>query len=133
MAFSLARLEVQKAVLADATDGRSLSLLGMIDAGLGQEEDAVREGRHACELEPFETSAIDAPIVRCNLAVIYAWTNQNDLALAELDRLTSKPAGANLPAQPTYGDFKLNPLWEPLRRDPRFEKIVASLAPNTSK
>ncbi len=132
-AFAAARLEVEKAVLADASDGRALSLLAMIDAGLGKEEDAVREGHHACDLEPFETSAMDAPIVRCNLAVVYSWTDQPDLALAELDKLVSKPAGSNLPAQPTYGDLRLNPVWDPLRSNSRFVAIVRRLAPTQSK
>ena len=71
----------------------------------------------------------DAPIVRCNLAVVYAWNRKPDLAISTLEPLVNRPAGTNLPAQPTYGDFRLNPLWDPLRNDPRFEKIVASLAP----
>jgi Flp pilus assembly protein TadD len=132
-AFAAAHVEVEKAVLADASDGRALSLLAMIDAGLGQKEDAVREGHHACDLEPFETSAVDAPIVRCNLAVVYAWTDQPDLALAELDKLVSKPAGSNLPAQPTYGDLRLNPVWDPLRSNSRFVAIMQRLAPTQSK
>ena len=73
-----------------------------------------------------------APIVRCNLAVVYAWNGQLDLAISALDQLTNRPAGSNLPGQPTYGDFKRNPLWDPLRGDSRFEKIVASLAPNAA-
>jgi len=36
----------------------------------------------------------------------------------------SKPPGS-----PSYGDLRLNPMWDALRGDPRFEKIVGSLAP----
>jgi hypothetical protein len=75
---------------------------------------------------------MNAPIVRCNLAVVYAWNGQTDLAISELNSLTGKPAGSNLPAQPTYGDFKLNPLWDPLRNDPRFTEIMNRLAPSAS-
>jgi serine/threonine-protein kinase len=133
VAFSSARLEVQKAVLADATDGRSLSLLAMIDAGLEQKDQAIVEAERARDLQPFETSSMDAPIVRCNLAVVYAWTGQSELAISELNSLIGKPAGSNLPAQPTYGDFKLNPLWDPLRNDSRFTEIMNRLAPLASK
>jgi serine/threonine protein kinase/Tfp pilus assembly protein PilF len=127
-AFAAARLEVEKAVLADASDGRALSLLAMIDAGLGRQEQAVQEAEHACDLVPFESSAVSAPIVRCNLAVVYAWNGQLDFAISELDQLVNRPAGSNLPAQPTYGDFKLNPVWEPIRGDPRFQALVQRLA-----
>src|SRR5262249_1965449 len=123
------RLEVEKAVLADESDGRALSLLAMIDAGLGRREQAVQETEHACDLEPFENFGLNAPIVRCNLAVVYGWNGQLDLAISALDSLTNRPAGSNLPAQPTYGDFRWNPLWDPLRNDPRFEGIVQRLAP----
>ena len=131
-AFAAARLEVEKAVLADAYDGRALSLLAMIDAGLGRQEQAVQEAKHACELETFENFAPNAAIVRCNLAVVYAWNGQLDLAISALDQLTNRPAGSNLPAQPTYGDFRRNPLWDPLRNDPRFTAIMKRLAPVAS-
>jgi serine/threonine-protein kinase len=131
-AFAAARLEVEKAVLADASDGRALSLLSMIDAGLGRQEQAVQEAEHACDLEPFENFGQNAPIVRCNLAVVYGWNGQLDLAISALDQLTNRPAGTNLPAQQTYGDFRRNPLWDPLRNDPRFTAIMKRLAPVAS-
>jgi len=132
-AFAAARLEVEKAVLADASDGRALSLLAMIDAGLERQEQAVQEAKHACALETFENFAPNAAIVRCNLAVVYAWNGQFDLAISELDQLVNRPAGTNLPAQPTYGDFRRNPLWDPLRDDPRFTAVMKRLAPVASK
>jgi serine/threonine protein kinase/tetratricopeptide (TPR) repeat protein len=132
-AFAAARLEVEKAVLADASDGRALSLLAMIDAGLGRQEQAVQEAEHACDLVTFESSGVSAPIVRCNLAVVYAWNGQFDFAISELDQLVNRPAGINLPAQPTYGDFRRNPLWDPLRNDPRFTAIMKRLAPVPSQ
>jgi serine/threonine-protein kinase len=132
-AFVAARLEVEKTVLADVSDGRALSLLAMIDAGLGRQEQAVQEAEHACELETFENSGPTAPIVRCNLAVVYAWNGLLDFAISELDQLVNRPAGTNLPAQPTYGDLRRNPLWDPLRNDPRFTAIMQRLAPAASR
>src|SRR6266568_410553 len=131
-AFAAARLEVEKAVLADASDGRALSLLAMIDAGLGRQEQAVQEAEHACDLVTFENSGPSAPIVRCNLAVVYAWNGQLDLAISTLEPLVNRPAGTNLPAQPTYGDFRWNPLWDPLRSNPRFQALAQRLVPLAS-
>ena len=105
----------------------------MIDAGLGDRENALREARRACELLPTGKMTLDAPIAASNLAVVYAWTGQPDLACATLEQWVARPAGSNLPAQPTYGDLRLNPVWEPLRGNPRFAALAARLAPTTSR
>jgi Flp pilus assembly protein TadD len=133
IAFGAARGDVEKATLANPREGRPLGLLAMIDAGLEQGEQAIAEARRAVELEPFEKSSTNAPIVRCNLAVVYAWTGQPDLAIAELDKLADKPAGNSNPAQPTYGDLKLNPLWDPLRSHPGFAALMQKFAQPAAK
>ncbi len=126
-ALKTARREVDEAARADAAGGRPLSLLAVIDALLGQREEAVAESRRACELTPPDRFALDAPVVGCRLALVYAWTRQSDLALAELEKWAAKPAGRALPSQPTYGDLRLNPLWNPLRDNPRFATILERL------
>jgi tetratricopeptide (TPR) repeat protein len=99
------------------------SRLGLIDAGLGRKDDAILEGRHACELLPVSKDAVDGPYYIINLAMIYAWTGEKDLALEQL------AIAARIPGGVTYGELKLYPQWDSLRDNPRFEKIVASLAP----
>jgi TolB-like protein len=131
--FAIARPEIEKRVVAGPSQGLQLSVLAVIDAGLGHEEQAVEEGKRACELTPFKVNNVDATTVHCNLAVVYAWTGQNDLAIAELSKLVDRPARGSGIAQPTYGDFRLNPLWDPLRSDPRFEMLVQRLAPTPTK
>ncbi|MBA3961214.1 MAG: protein kinase [Chthoniobacterales bacterium] len=126
-ALATARGGVEKALMIDPTSGRTLGLLAMIDAGLGHKEEAVREARRAGEL--VAKSALDAPVVACDLAVVYAWTSQPDRAFAVLDEWITRPTGGNALNQPTYGDFKLNPIWDSLRADPRFTALVKRLAP----
>ncbi len=130
-AFRLARAEVERAVQINAASGRTLSLLAMIDAGLGDREAAVRAALHACELGPGSQTAQEAPILACNLAVVYAWTDQPELACAVLEKWIDRPAGYHLPSQPSYGDFRLNPVWDPLRGNPRFDALAARLAAAT--
>ena len=129
-AFAAARVDVESAVLAQPGNGRALGLLAMIDAGLGRRQAAVDEALRA--REQMKGSATDAPIADCNLAVVYAWTGQPDLALAVLEPLVNQPAGRNMPGQATYGDFQLNPLWDPLRSDARFQALVKRLSPSAS-
>ena len=122
-AFTVARSEVEKTLEKEPDFSAALSLLGMIDAGLGRKEEAIREGRRACELLPILKDAIDGPIFAVNLAQIYAWTGDKDSAIEQI------AAVERVPNQLSYGLLKLDPRWDPLRGDPRFEKIVQSLAP----
>jgi len=132
-AFAVARPEMEKHVFADPTDGLPLSVLAIIDAGLGRTEQAVQEGRKACELISSNSNNFNFQTVHANLAIVYSWTGQNDLAITELTPLIGRPAMGNIICLPTYGDFRLNPLWDPLRKDPRFEALVQKLGPVASK
>jgi DNA-directed RNA polymerase specialized sigma24 family protein len=102
---------------------RLVPLDGLIDAALGRKEDALREGRRALELTPPEKDSLDAADVLYYFAVICAWVGERDLAIEQLQ------ASAKLPAGVSYAEICLDPHWDPLRADPRFEKIVAALAP----
>jgi hypothetical protein len=86
-------------------------------------QDAVREAQRAVELTPVAKNAVDGAGVLYFSAAIYAWSGERGLAIGQLETLAKIPAGAS------YGDLRLDPSWDPLRGDPRFEKIVASLAP----
>lgn len=93
-----------------------------MDAALGRKEEALREGRRACELLPVSKDAWFAPDHR-SLAKIYAWIGEKELALSQLETVAAQIIGID------YGELKLDPDWDALRGDPRFEKIIASLAP----
>ena len=122
-AFSAARARQEEAVRARPDYGPSLCGLGLIDAALGRKGEALREGRRAIELAPIAKDSLDGADVLYFYAVICAWTGEHDLAIEQLETLAKIPAGLS------YGDIRLDPNWDPLRGDPRFEKIVASLAP----
>jgi TolB-like protein/Tfp pilus assembly protein PilF len=121
--FSAARLLVGKLVSDQPDYAAAWSLLGRIDAALGRKEDAVREGRRACELLPVSKDAGAGPKWITSLAIIYAWTGAKNLAFEELAN------SAHIINGVTYGELRLDPEWDSLRDDPRFGKIVADLAP----
>ena len=122
-AFTVARVEQEKAVQAQPNYGPPLCVLGLIDAGLGRKEEALREGRRAVELLPVGKDAINGPVMIAYLAMIAAWVGEKDLACEQL-AIALRP-----PSTISYGQLKLLPFWDPLRNDPCFEQIVAALAP----
>jgi TolB-like protein/Flp pilus assembly protein TadD/predicted Ser/Thr protein kinase len=125
--FIKARTEQEKIVHDEPEFGPAVCALGLIDAQLGRNADALREGRRALELMPLEKNAFDGAGVLYCFAMICAWTGQRDLALEQIEKSAKIPAGAS------YGDLRLDPSWDSLRGDPRFQKLVASLAPNAAE
>jgi TolB-like protein/class 3 adenylate cyclase/Tfp pilus assembly protein PilF len=122
-AFTAARIEVEKTMSGQADYAQGIIVLGLIDAALGRKDDAIQEGTRAVALVPVSKDAIDGADLILNLAVIYAWTGEKDLALKQLAEVARIPSALN------HGWLRLHPDWDPLRGDPRFENIVASLAP----
>jgi TolB-like protein len=123
LAFTDARRQVEDVARKQPDFPAALALLGLIDAGLERKEDALREAHRACELLPMTADAVDGVAYAANLAQVYLWTGEKDLALDQLERVERVP---NLVS---YGYLKLQPIWDPLRGNSRFEKLVASLAP----
>ena len=126
LAFTAARAEQEKTVQAQPDYGPAWCVLGVIDAALGRKEDALREGRRAVELLPVEKDSINGLHMIEYFAMIAAWVGEKDLACEQLVTVVRYP-GSGLSV--SYGDLKLIPSWDPLRGEPCFEKIVASLAP----
>jgi len=121
--FTAARAEQEKSIQAQANYGPTVCVLGLIDAALGRKQEALREGRRAVELLPVEKDAVRGIAMVKYLAMIAAWVGEKDLACEQLAIVIRKPGDLS------YGQLKLMPFWDSLRGDPRFEKIVASLAP----
>jgi TolB-like protein/integral membrane sensor domain MASE1/Flp pilus assembly protein TadD len=126
-AFTAARAEQEKTVQAQPDYGPALCVLGLIDAALGRKKEALREGRRAVELLPVEKDALNGPLMIQYLAIIAAWVGDKNLACEQL-AIAVRP-----PSTVSYGQLKLLPFWDPLRGDPRFEKIVDSLAPKQAR
>ena len=122
-AFMAARAEIEQTLRAQPDYAPALSVLGMIDAALGRKEEAVREGRRAVELLPVSRDSINGSHMITNLGVIYAWTGEKDLALAQLKE------AIKLPGYLSYGRLRLHPYWDSLRGESRFEALAKSQEP----
>ena len=125
-AFAAARVQQEKIVQAQPDYGPALCVLSIIDAALGRKELALDEGRRAIALMPLEKDVVNASRVLQYFAITATWTGDKELALQQLEAGLRAPAASMMLS---YGALKLLPFWDPLRGDPRFEKIVESLAP----
>ena len=125
-AFEAARAQQEKIVQAQPDYGPKLCILAMIDAALGRKDLALEEGRRAIALTPMEKDTINGSYVLQYFAITAAWAGDKELALQQLEAGLHAPQASEMLS---YGALKLFPVWDPLRGDPRFEKIVESLAP----
>jgi serine/threonine protein kinase/Flp pilus assembly protein TadD len=122
--FGAAREQLHRKVEADRTDPFLLMALALADVALGRKEEAMQEGRRAIEMRPISEDAFDGPDLATSFASVCAWANHLDLAFEQLNILVKIPAGYF-----SYGYLKTYPGWDPLRNDPRFDKLLAELAP----
>ena len=122
-AFTAARAEQQKRVDSQPDYAPAICVLAVMDAALGRKEEALREGQRAIDLLPMEKDSINGAHMIEFFAISAAWVGEKDLACDKL------AAALRLPGTLSYGQLKLLPYWDPLRGYPRFEKIVADLAP----
>jgi TolB-like protein/Tfp pilus assembly protein PilF len=125
-AFEAARAQQEKIVQAQPDYGPTLCVLGLIDAALGRKDLALDEGRRAVALTPLEKDVTNGSRVLQYFAITAAWAGDKNLALQQLEAGLRAP---NASQMLSYGALKLFPVWDPLRGDPRFEKIVQSQAP----
>jgi TolB-like protein/Tfp pilus assembly protein PilF/phage shock protein PspC (stress-responsive transcriptional regulator) len=122
-AFHECREILAQRLIVKPEHARTIAVLAHVDAGLGEKDLAIREAQHAIDLMPISKDIYDGALVLEGLAQVYAWSGDRDRAIGLVQKLVTMPGYTN------YGRLKLHPLWGPLRGDPRFEKIVNSLAP----
>jgi TolB-like protein/Tfp pilus assembly protein PilF len=125
--FATARAEMARLVVEQPEYAEALSVLGMSDAALGDKANALQFSQRAVEVLPVTKDAMTGAEISRNLAITYAWAGEKDLALQQLEEV------ARIPGPTSYGQLRLHPWWDPLRGDPRFDKIVASLAPKETE
>jgi serine/threonine protein kinase/RNA polymerase subunit RPABC4/transcription elongation factor Spt4 len=125
--FGAAREQLYRKVEADPTDPFLLSSLALADVALGRKEEAVQEGQRAMGMRPVSEDGKDGPMIAMKAVLVYVWANQPDLAFEQLNILIQVPRPGNCL---NYGDLKTNPGWDPLRKDPRFDKLLAELEPH---
>jgi TolB-like protein/Flp pilus assembly protein TadD len=123
-AFEGALTVAERLVRESPGDAARHAQLGLILAGLGRKEEAIKEGKRAVELLPESEDAFDGPQATVALAQIYAWTGEPDEAFRLLDHLLVVSNGLTIPM------LKLDPSWDPLRNDPRFQGLIDKYAAN---
>ena len=121
--FAAARDQLKRRVDERPEDARLLSALRLVDAALGRKQEAIEGAGHAVEMLPVSQDAWDGPGLVLYQTRVYALTGETDLALKNLALSVKTPGGEY------YCDLKLDPSLNPLRKDPRFEKFLAHLAP----
>jgi hypothetical protein len=121
--FLQAREEVAKVVREQPRYAEAICTLGVLDAAVGDKESAVKNAERAIQLFAPTRNAIEGALALEYLALIYAWTGEKAASCKTLAESAKTPGGV------TFGELRLHPFWDPLRGDPRFDKIVASLAP----
>jgi serine/threonine protein kinase len=119
--FGTTRDQLAQRVDAHPDDVALLSVLGIVDAFLGRKTEAIEEATRAIEQQPISQDAVEGPFILTSLATVYAWTNESDLAFRELAVLVGLPGG------PFRALFRADPIWDPIRKDPRFDKLAAQL------
>jgi tetratricopeptide (TPR) repeat protein len=122
-AFQKVRAILEKRLAVKPEHARTIAVLAQVDANLGEKELAMSEAQHAVDLMPISKDAYDAALVLEGQAQVYTWTNQPDRAIELLQKLVS------MPGYVSYGYLKMYPSWDPLRSDPRFQKLCERMAP----
>jgi TolB-like protein/Flp pilus assembly protein TadD len=120
--FARARMVSEQLLREAPEDPARHAQHGLILAALGQKQEAIAEGKRAVELLPESQDAFDGPGCTAALAEIYAWTGELDEAFRLLDHLLAVPNGIAVQV------FKLDPAWDPLRKDPRYQALIEKYA-----
>ena len=130
--FEIARPVMEAEMIAHPDNALRHARLGLLYAYMGRKADAIREGKRAMELKPVSRDAFDGPEQLANLALIYARVGDNDKAISMIEKLLRMPGGVFFyEGSMSLWELRLRWQWDPLRSDPRFQKILAGPEPPT--
>jgi len=133
--FEKLRPALESDVRAHPENCDSHAALGRLYAFMGRKEDAIREGRHGVELCPENTDALNGALRASDLALIYALTGEIDQAITLIERLLRTPSATSIisfnDGGITQAELRLRWQWDKLRKDARFQKILAQPEPKT--
>jgi tetratricopeptide (TPR) repeat protein len=116
--YDSSRVLLEKKIIEQPDDARFHSALGIALAGLGQKEEAIREGKRGVELMPISKEAWRGTYRVRDLARIYVMTGDQSTALDLLESLLSRPSDLSGPL------LRIDPVWASLRNNPRFQKLI---------
>jgi len=119
-AFEQAKRAVRDDLVQSPNDAKTLAMLALIHAAVGEKNEALGAATRAGELLPIAKDSFDGPILATTLAAVSAKLGEKDLAIRQLESLVGVPNG------PTPGTLRVEPEWDSLRDDPRFKKLAAS-------
>jgi TolB-like protein/Flp pilus assembly protein TadD len=130
--FEAARPVIEKTVAESPQDGIRRAQLGLLYAFLGRKEDALREGKRAMELKPISHDVIEGAVIEDFYTLICVYVGEKEQAISQIERLLTVPfAGDYADESITLSDLRQRWEWDPLRNDPRFQKIIAEPEPKT--
>ena len=130
--FEAALPPIEKLVKDSPQDGTRRAQLGLLYAFLGRKGDALREGKRAMELKPITHDVIEGAVIEVFYTLICARLEMTDEAISRIERLLTTPFAVDYDdASITLSDLRQRWEWDPLRKDPRFQKILASPEPKT--
>jgi TolB-like protein/Flp pilus assembly protein TadD len=119
-AFEQAKRAVRDDLVQSPNDAKTLAMLALIHAAVGEKNEALGAATRARELLPIAKDSFDGPILATTLAAVSAKLGEKDSAIRQLESLVGVPNG------PTPGTLRVEPEWDSLRDDPRFKKLAAS-------
>ena len=119
--YAEVRTQMESALQQSPDDPDLHLALGFAAAGLGMKDDAIREGRKATALIPVSRDSFSGPGYLTQLAQLYVRVGENDQAIATLREALALPSGG---ASISPALLKLDPVWDPLRKDLRFPGTV---------
>jgi len=130
--FETARPSIEKIVVNSPQDGTRRAQLGLLYAFLGRKEDALREGQRAMELKPITHDVIEGAVVEDFYTLTCARLGESDKAISRIQRLLTTPFAVDYADESiTLSDLRQRWEWDPLRKDSRFQKILAEPEPKT--